>query len=59
MQKEFTYAKDLEEASRIHTEWWFSLSPYEKFRSNIEHVKIVAKSKPELFKLPNDRYILK
>lgn len=59
MKKEFEYAKNVDEASKAHTQWWMSLSPYEMLKANIEHNKYLAKANPDLFKFPEKRFILK
>lgn len=55
---EFEFAENPEVAEEKQKQWWLSLTPEERWRSNWEHVKFLSGCIPGFLDARTDDYIL-
>jgi hypothetical protein len=56
---EIEFASGFSDAEEKHKQWWFSLTPEQRWESNWKQVELLFNSNKSLFTFEPDRFVLK
>jgi hypothetical protein len=59
MEQSIEFAKDFEESEELHKNWWLSLSPEQRWKSNWKQIELLYNSNKSLFEFEPNRFILR